>query len=931
VQRRIARGGMGEVYEAWDDTLSRRVAIKVLPPLLLDQPERVRRFIQEARSASALNHPHIVTIYEFGQDDVGGRTIPFIAMEFVDGTSLHHLIASGRSTPRRFVTLLTQVADALAKAHACGIVHRDLKPANIMVTPDGYAKIVDFGLAKLIEPADPAPSSGSPTISLSRGIGLVGTVGYAAPEQIGQRESDHRADIFSFGCILYEALTRRRAFTADSHVEILHATLHDTPPPVTSIDPSITPALRRITERCLEKQPEDRYESMKDIAADLRDAEMEMSSGGSAGRLTAPLLSGRLRPRRRLTLALAVAAVLVLAAFSAHRFMQPASLPTLKALITWPTDEYDCSISPDQQWVSFVSTRSGRPAIYLRRMAGGEPTLLVDSPSGINSHAWSPAGDRIAYLSVTDGTPYLQMVPAFGGAASDSTKLAGTFRNGRIVRWLSNGLYLESDGLWRLELPSRKVSLLVPAAARDGRRSSFDVRKDGRKLAFTLSRGELSSVWLARIDGHDATRLTAADAKYRDFAPQFRGPRDQQLVFSSNRTGQVDLWRISLLTRRAQQITFSPAEEMLEDISPDGRLMVYLETRDQSQLWIVDERTGDQRRVAAEALDSRWPSVAAGRIAFQRRKSSMGSGPPILDGEIVVAALGPEGLDRPSVAVADAALPELSPDGNWLAFVKTQANRYELWAKDLRTSHHWRVTDRFKLPGLYIFPSAWTDSSSAWDPSSSEIFVVTKHGRREGLLAARLRDGATRQIVPEVERASLSDVHVSKDGRLVSYVRVPPVSPPRAEVVVHDLASGSDTVVYSRATDWRQRVYSRGWTRANELLVLLARVNVDWTEDLDVVFVSPSGAHRTAKLASSAFGGSSVLDRARDSLLMTTVGPDGVHNVDAIPLSGGTRQRITNNRVSGTSFAALEILGGQKVLLSKQERNDDLWLIEFAR
>jgi eukaryotic-like serine/threonine-protein kinase len=256
----LGAGGMGEVYLARDETLGRNIALKILPPELVTNEERVRRFIQEAKSASSLSHPHIVTIHEIGQaaNSAGGPPIQFIAMELVEGSTLRQLIHQEKTELRTLLRYLAQAADGLSKAHAAGIVHRDLKPDNIMVTKDGYAKVLDFGLAKLTErqAASPDERTSAPTATervTSEGA-VMGTVGYMSPEQAQGKPADHRSDIFSFGCILYEAATRKKPFTGDSDIEVLHKILKDQPTPVEEINVQVPAEVRRLIRRCLAKE-----------------------------------------------------------------------------------------------------------------------------------------------------------------------------------------------------------------------------------------------------------------------------------------------------------------------------------------------------------------------------------------------------------------------------------------------------------------------------------------------------------------------------------------------------------------------------------------------------------------------------------------------------------------------------------------------------
>ncbi len=261
VLEEISRGGMGIVYKALDLKLNREVALKVLPPELVSDPDRKRRFVQEAQAAAALKHPNIGVIYEI--DEVDG--VDFITMELIEGEKLSDLMDRGRLPAHRAVEIATEVAEGLAKAHSKGIVHRDLKPPNIMITDDGHTKIIDFGLAKLVELL-PEESGEAHTRARSetRAGQVMGTLAYMSPEQARGQHVDHRSDIFTLGVVLYEMLTGEFPFTAPSAAEIRHAIINDPPPSLPSGNPS------EIVEKCLAKDPADRYQTAEELAADLR-------------------------------------------------------------------------------------------------------------------------------------------------------------------------------------------------------------------------------------------------------------------------------------------------------------------------------------------------------------------------------------------------------------------------------------------------------------------------------------------------------------------------------------------------------------------------------------------------------------------------------------------------------------------------------------
>jgi eukaryotic-like serine/threonine-protein kinase len=283
IRSKLGEGGMGEVYLAEDTRLHRKVALKILPSELAANKDRMRRFEQEAQAAAALNHPNIATIHEIGESD----GVNFIAMEFIDGDTLREKIHREQPELRKLLRYLQHAAEGLAKAHAAGIVHRDLKPDNIMITRDGHAKILDFGLAKLVGPQGPRASVSSEVATAmmpqqSTPGAIMGTVGYMSPEQAQgkTKEIDQRSDIFSFGCILFEAATGKKPFEGDSVVKSLHMVIYEPAPLIADFNPSAPAELQRIVRRCLAKDPDERYQSIKEVAIELKELRRELQGAG---------------------------------------------------------------------------------------------------------------------------------------------------------------------------------------------------------------------------------------------------------------------------------------------------------------------------------------------------------------------------------------------------------------------------------------------------------------------------------------------------------------------------------------------------------------------------------------------------------------------------------------------------------------------------
>jgi Tol biopolymer transport system component len=400
----IGSGGMGDVYRARDSRLDRFVALKVLPSRAAANRLSLARFQREARAASALNHPHIVNIYDVGEDD----GVRFIAMELVEGQTLRSLY--GHWNYRRLLPILIHVADALAAAHAAGIVHRDLKPENVLVTSDGYAKLVDFGLAKQSLVSDPnAPTE--EWLRTAEGM-VMGTISYMSPEQAQGTELDHRSDIFSFGCVLYETVSGRRPFDGKSSVDTMHRIIYDPPPPLTEARASAD--IARVIRRCLAKDRDERYQSIKEVAIELREIVRSLDSGA----MPAP-------PRTRAWLPAAAASVAIVAMAAGvwlwrSHAVSPAAVAatgmmTMKRLTSSGTATA-AAISPDGKYVAYVVAEGGKQRVRLVQLATGADIQMLESDDAPLSRLnFSPDTTFLYYDRNTDDVHTMYRIPTLGG------------------------------------------------------------------------------------------------------------------------------------------------------------------------------------------------------------------------------------------------------------------------------------------------------------------------------------------------------------------------------------------------------------------------------------------------------------------------------------------------------------------------------------
>ncbi len=412
ILEKLGHGGMGVVWKARDTRLDRFVALKFLPAAKMSDPDRKRRFIQEAKAASALNHPYIVTIYDI--DLVDGAD--FIAMEFLPGKTLDQLIPRQGLPLNEALPYAIQVADALAAAHAAGIVHRDLKPGNVMVVNEnGCAKVLDFGLAKLTEQSGftEAGISGAPVTN--EGV-IVGTVSYMSPEQAAGKKVDSRTDIFSFGAMLYEIITGQRAFVGDSTASVLSAILRDEPKPASEIVRHVPPALSRVVTRCIQKDPSRRYQHAGDLKIDLQQVEEGLAAGTSMVKEEIPARRGL---NRRWQAIAVVCAGLLIALLWWLRSPQSTPPPwTITRLTSDAGLSGSSALSPDGKLVAYSSDRSldGERDLYIKQVAGGQPIRLTSDGLGATMPDFSPDGTKIVFRSNRDGGGIYE-IPSFGGEA----------------------------------------------------------------------------------------------------------------------------------------------------------------------------------------------------------------------------------------------------------------------------------------------------------------------------------------------------------------------------------------------------------------------------------------------------------------------------------------------------------------------------------
>ena len=679
ILEKLGEGGMGVVYKARDTHLDRNVALKILPPDKVADPERRRRFVQEARAASALSHPGIVTIYDI--DNAGG--VYFIAMEYVPGKTLDRLIGRKGLPLETALGYAVQIADALARAHGAGIVHRDLKPSNLIVANDGVVKILDFGLAKLVEPPT---SEETQTLTVGRSEApvteegkIVGTVAYMSPEQAQGKPVDARSDIFSFGSVLFEMLTGRRPFTGETTVATLAAILNQEPSSPSGVAGPLPQEVERALMRCLRKDSQRRWQTMADLKVVLQDLKEDSASGKlSAALPTAP------RARRAwrwaaATLAVALAGAAV-AWWVSRRPAAPATFEVERltyepGLVGFP------AISPDGKLLVYSSDRDGPVNLYVRQLSGRQSIRLTRQDAIDRMPDFSPDGSKIVFCSDRDGGGIYE-IDALGGSErkiADKGWIPRFSPDGSAIAYVVTSAIVRKGKLYLIGAKSgvprhfQPAFYLPPAGAihsgpvwsPDSRWILFDGMREGDPKS--------RDWWIAPFAGGDPARATPPPSVYPRYLIAWRG---KYVYYSEGTTiGGMSIYRLAVsgppwkVSGIPEKITSPLGMQLGSSISGDGRL-VFSSWTPSVNLWSValkaSEGTtfGERGQISSDSGFKGSLAVAANgsRLAYVAMTRPTQSEIRVRDvasgrEEVITSSSGNLGL-----------APRLSPDGLRLAW-----------------------------------------------------------------------------------------------------------------------------------------------------------------------------------------------------------------------------------------------------------------------
>ncbi|HBY62717.1 MAG TPA: hypothetical protein DEH78_23080 [Solibacterales bacterium] len=709
----LGTGGMGQVWLAEDTRLGRSVALKMLSPQLAADPERMRRFVLEARAVAALNHPNIAQIYEFVEAD----GLPMLAMEYIDGVTLKERIHGQPLPVDEVIEIGIQAADALMEAHSKGIVHRDVKPGNILITARGLAKVLDFGLAKIdidsrISPKDD-PSTGPG--SLTNPGEVMGTLRYMSPEQCLGKEVDGRSDLFSLGAVLYEMATGAQPFTGNTSAAVYDAILNREPEPPSAVNPKVTGELERIIRRAMEKDRDLRYQTASDLKADLKFAKRDSESMILAA-----------AQRRSSTLAWLAALVVLLAGGGYWLWQRTQSAPQeLKVLplTSTPGSESQPSFSPDGNQVAYSwSGESGENYdIYVKLIDAGTPLRLTTNPAFDISPAWSPDGRHIAFLRQSESESAFMLVPALGGP---ERKLAAashgrTGINTPYLNWSPNGKLL---ALADRETPEEPMAIfLFDVETGQRRRLTTPPPKtfgdggpvfspDGHRVLFVRSATmTMQDIYSVPVAGGEPRAVTSDSKRVFGAAWASGG---EKVVASTTRMPNYRLWKFPAGGGAPERITGIASEQAsFVAVSPNSRRMAYTRTIVDTNIWQYP-----------------LPGTGAGAAPVKLISST-----------------------RLEVA------PQVSPDNKRVVFASNRSGYLEIWLSERDGSNPSQLTSFNGLP----------TGSPRWSPDGRFIVFDSRPQEQADIYIISAEGGSPRRLTNDPSDETVPNF--SRDGKWVYY------------------------------------------------------------------------------------------------------------------------------------------------------------------
>lgn len=762
----IGKGGMGEVYLAEDTKLDRQVAIKFLSAEFSQDVEKLHRFIQEAKAASALNHPNILTVYEIGEYEGNN----YIVTEFIAGKPLNEVLKKEPLETEKAINFAIEITSALATAHDAGIIHRDIKAHNIMIRKDGIVKLLDFGLAKLTHySVSDIPDHEAETIARVNTLPgtLMGTPTYMSPEQVRGKVLDARTDIFSFGILFFEMLTGKRPFDGESFADVMGAILKDEPPPLSRFIENVPPELNHIVEKTLRKDREQRYQSVKDLVIDLKDlrdllkfeAKLIHSTNSTKPNLvhstdaatavqTVHLTNADMRLRQSKVLPIIIISLILAVVAGGVWWMLPGkkdqtavSAPVSfekKDITSWnsaPGELFSTgSFSPDNKMIAFSSAQSGSKNIWIKQTSSGEAIQVTKDSFNNQNPIWSPNGNEIAFFSErgnlagSKGTATgIWRIPTLGGTP---VSIAPVQDGGSQLRLWSKSekIYYESNkNLFAADIESGKTEQITKFSPNDAQIKFIGISADEKRIAFVQKDGKIWKIMTSAIAGDNPQQIVSVE---NEISSVVWHPDNERLFYSQSVDGAFQVFAVSADGGEPTKLTNAESDNVAIDVSADGSNILIASAREESDLWDANTATSEENIVASGIDSQLWADASPDRqtIAFQSVKN-LSQGNNLLNGSILVKNSGTNA--QPLMIAENAFLPKWSPDGQQLAFMRFEGSKPQTWIVNADGGQEKKLTDG-EIPAIGYSVSPYNriqTTNFSWSPDGKTIaYLLNREG-----------------------------------------------------------------------------------------------------------------------------------------------------------------------------------------------------------
>lgn len=841
ILNRIGAGGMGEVFLAEDSELNRKVALKILNNNLCANKEQLRRFKNEARAASALNHPNIVTIYEIGNYDKAGH---YIAMEYVEGKTLRDMIARGEINLKDALDIAIQTASALAAAHDVGVIHRDIKPENIMLRDaDGLVKILDFGLAKQTAAQTSLSKIDKEAVTQEKmdtapGV-VMGTVAYMSPEQARGKRMDARTDIWSLGVVLYEMITGKVPFTGETTTDVLAEILKNEPPTLSSFHSGIPMELEHIIKKTLGKNPENRYQVAKDLLLDLRifrselDSVLKISETGTIHaraeamptEVVVPLKTEITAKSYWAWLAIPVFLLLLILVFAFFWLRQDqtsdknyAASLTSSQITTWKSelsgiDSSRARFSPDGKLIAFVASKDGKSGIWLKQIGGGEPFTYKQNGTVETSPIFSPDSGQLAFISERDGRRGVWQAPTLGGTP---VLLSPLESRSRLVQWSKDGaaIYFEmQQNLYLLDIAGKQTKQLTDFKITQPTEHYFSVSPDEKRIVYSDRQEGQRDLWIANLNGENPVRITNDAAE--DILPLWH-PDGERIIYSSNRNGIKQICLAFVDGRSPVQITFSDGDSDVADISADGTKILYRTTKDDSDIWGINLDDNKEFQVTSDIGVELWQTVSPkDEIIAYQAAGYAGVSSKLFNSRLYSQKTGG---GQNVLLASEGFAPQWSPTGNQMAFLRSDSGNINLWVVSAAGGDARAVTKGgIVFGGFTLLPfNRFQTQDFQWLPDeSSIIYCARRNGISNVWKASADGAGETQITANEDKNEHFFNPVLSPDGKTLAWLVRSTDSQNKSKWSIRVFRDGKAEQVYQSELI----PGLLGWVSENELLI----------------------------------------------------------------------------------------------------------------